>query len=92
MEIPFNDRVSVRIRYNGYIHNAVALRGKDDNGHDMIHIFYDQLPKSFHAEHGAHQIDYVFETDCILHDSSGRHAWAATEEADLDFFAGKSAK
>ncbi len=81
------NRVAIRIRYNGYIHKAVALRG-DEAESSKVYIFFDQLPKGFHAEHEAHQIDYIFKTHCVVPDTSGEHGWVATEEVDLDSFAG----
>jgi hypothetical protein len=84
-----NERVGIRIRYNGYIHDAVALRGETRET-SSVRIFFDQLPKGFHAEHEAHQIDYVFKTHCIVPDLSGEHGWIATEEVDFDPFAGRS--
>jgi hypothetical protein len=80
------DRVAIRIRYNGYIHKAVGLR-EEERESSRVRIFFEQLPKGFRDEHGAHQIDYVFKTHCIVPDSSDEHGWIATEEVDLDFFA-----
>jgi hypothetical protein len=87
LRIKKKERVGIRIRYNGYIHKAVALRG-ETRGSSSVHIFFDQLPKGFHAEHEGHQIDYIFKTHCIILDPSGEHGWIATEEVDLDSFAG----
>lgn len=81
------ERVGVRIRYNGYTHNTVALRGEERES-SSVRIFFDQLPRGFHDEHGAHQIDYIFKTHCIVPDPSGEHGWIATEDVDLDCFAG----
>src|SRR5215472_12926942 len=85
LHIEKKDRVGIWIRYNGYTHKAVALRGeaRDSTG---VHIFLDQLPKGFHAEHGEHQIDYIFKTHCLVADPSGEDGWIATEQVDLDFF------
>lgn len=83
------ERVGIQIRYNGYIHKAVALRGEARES-SSVHIFFDQLPKGFHDEHEAHQIDYIFKTHCIVPDPSGEHGWIATEEVDLDSFAGSA--
>jgi hypothetical protein len=88
VEIPKDTRVSIRIRYNGYVHEAVALLGEEKQS-SSVHIFFDQLPKGFHDEHGAHQIDYVFGTRCIIPDVSGLHGWVTKEDVDLDYFAGK---
>jgi hypothetical protein len=88
LRIEKKERVGIRIRYNGYIHKAVALRG-EARGSSSVHIFFDQLPKGFHAEHEGHQIDYIFETHCIIPDATGEHGWIATEEVDLDWFAGR---
>jgi hypothetical protein len=83
------ERVGIRIRYNGYVHKAIALRGEARES-SSLHIFFDQLPKGFHDEHEAQQIDYIFNTHCIVRDLSGEHGWIATEEVDLDSFAGST--
>lgn len=88
MDIPKDTRVSIRIRYNGYVHEAVGLLGEEKQS-SSVHIFFDQLPKGYHDEHGTHQIDYVFETCCIIPDPSGLYGWVATEDVDLDYFADK---
>jgi hypothetical protein len=86
-EIPKEMRVGVRIRYNGYHHVAVALLDKLGES-SSVRIFADQLPKGYLAEHGSDEIEFIFKDYRIAPDPSGRHGWIATEEIDLDAFAG----
>jgi hypothetical protein len=86
-DIPKEMRVGVRIRYNGYLHTAVALLDKLGES-SSVRIFSGQLPKGYRAEHGTDEIEFILRDYCVVPDPSGEHGWIATGEIDLDAFAG----
>lgn len=89
-EIPKDVRVGVTIRYNGYRHEAVALLDKLGES-SSVRIFAGQLPRGYRAEHGADEIEFIFRDYRVVPDPTGENGWIATEEIDLDSFAGPGA-
>jgi|GEM_PF-2272288 len=91
LDIPKEVRVGVTIRYNGYRHRAVALLDKPGES-SSVRIFPGQLPRGYREEHDTDEIEFIFRDHRVVPDPSGEHGWMATDEIDLDAFAGSQEK
>jgi len=90
-DIPKEVRVCVTIRYNGYRHKAVGLLDKLGES-SSVRIFPGQLPRGYREEHDTDEIEFIFGDYRVVPDLSGEHGWMATDEIDLDAFAGQQEK
>ena len=84
-------RIGINIVYNGYTHSTWGLLEADDKD-TIVHVFLPELPKGYRLEHGEAEMVIQLDGHCAVRDPTGPHGWRATEEFDLDEWAGKQTK
>jgi hypothetical protein len=83
--MPAQNSVLVTIKYNGYLHDCVGLRG-DCRDRTVIHVFGKDLPKGYFSEHNTLQFDLHMGSHCLTPDTTGKAEWRCTELFDRDAF------
>lgn len=75
--------VTVKIRYNGYVHTCYGFLGRYDDG-IQVHFLKGNLPKGYHEEHMGVHADLTIQDEDLVSDPSGVSEWSIREVFDLD--------
>jgi hypothetical protein len=75
--------VTVKIRYNGYVHTCYGFIGRYEDG-IQVHILASNLPRGYRAEHMGDQADLTVQEEDLVSDTSGVSEWELPEVFDLD--------